>query len=140
MQIELSAENRKNVFTIPVVPPQISLPIQQYNYEQFDSLNGTLTLVGQPKLRVISWESFFPKRKMPWMKSGFQEPQHYLKLIEYWINAKIPIRIIVKDEQREILNMPAMITAFDYSYEALGDMRYSIELTEYIFPDVKKVK
>ena len=128
-------------YVIPVVPTNVRIKIGAEN-ETMTTLSGLIRLIGSKKLTGISWSSFFPVNK----SYSFADPNSledgwdYVTFIETMCKYEIPIRIIVTEDKdkigfskRSVLNTLISIDDFEYSTDKVGDIEYSITLTE--FPD-----
>ena len=62
MKIYLSVNNGADILTVPVIPPEFTVQKPQGG-SAFETISsGELNLIGTPKLKSISWSSFFPIR------------------------------------------------------------------------------
>lgn len=138
MDIIFIAENKngqQETITIPVI--QGIEPITcSTNDEEFQTINGSvLNLIGGKGLRSFSFSSFFPSKKynfISWLK--YRDPQEYVDFLEKYRDLKIPIRIIVTDKYRIVLNMLCRYN-FVYSLrDKAGDIPYTLEIKEYVLP------
>lgn len=140
MEIYFSANNREEVIKLPIVPI-IDLIECETNDEQFDSVsNGTFLLIGQKGLRSFEIQSFFPNRRYPFMSSGsIVGAERYIQFFEKWRDKNVPARVVIIDKGKEILNM-ACRYSFSYALkDKAGDVPYRLLVTEFRFPQQKKV-
>jgi hypothetical protein len=135
LDIVFSANNGQEIFVMPVVPPDI--PINQtIKNEVFDSVNkGEFKLIGSKGLITISIDSFFPNKEYPFIKKGaLSDGWQYVSFFERWIDLEAPIRIVITSKVGvEVKNLPVAIDSFNYSIDKVGDIQYSLELSEYKF-------
>ena len=139
MDIVVSANNNQEILIFPVVPKgEIEISNPQEN-QQISTINaGALNLIGPMGLRKFSIASIFPVNDYPWVKRGSKNGWEYVDFFDRWRKARVPIRIVVsKKDGSEFLNMPCSIDNFTYSEMKSGDIKYTLELTE--FPFVKVV-
>lgn len=138
MDIIFIAENengQQETITIPVV--QGIEPINcETTDEEFQTIDGfVLNLIGGKGLRNFSFSSFFPSKKynfISWLK--YRDPQEYIDYLEKYRDLKIPIRIIVVDRYKVVLNM---LCRYNFTYalrDKAGDIPYTLEIKEYILP------
>ena len=92
--------------------------------EEFTTINGKkLNLIGGKGLRSFSFSSFF------------QSPKYYINFFEKYRDARVPLRIIIVDKYRVVLNMLCRYN-FTYSFrDKAGDVPYTLDIKEYILPD-----
>lgn len=107
--------------------------------EEFTTINGTtLNLIGGKGLRSFSFSSFFPSKKYSFVSLfNFQSPKYYIKFFEKYRDAKIPLRIIIVDGYKVVLNM---LCRYNFSYtlrDRAGDVPFTLEIKEYILPNVQ---
>ena len=122
--------------TIPVV--QNIEPITcDTGDEEFTTINGkTLNLIGGVGLRNFSFSSFFPSKLYSFVSFlKYKEPKFYINFFEKYRNSNIPVRIIIIDRYRVVLNM---LCRFNFTYairDRAGDVPYTLEIKEYIIPN-----
>lgn len=140
MDITLSCNNGKEIYTLPVVTemPQIQ---NNYKNEEFETINDTINLAGNRELMRVSISSFFPVNKnYPFAnKKAVSNGWEYVRFIERCANNKIPIRLIISDSMRTILNIASLVNNFSYNVDRKNDIQYTLELMEYRFVTVKQV-
>lgn len=135
MQVTFSARNNQIIHTLPIVPPDIEITSESKD-EKFDTAQyGTILLVGDPGLRELTIESFFPSRPYEFMAPGSRaDPKQYISFFEAFRKLKEPIRIVMTlKDGSTFLNMPVRVGAFSYSVMQNGDIGYSLPLVEYPF-------
>lgn len=139
--IELSFNNRAVVFQIPVLPEEIEIEGEGQGEEHMVSGKGQVNVLQAPKLKEISFSSYFPADMEHAIKSkGFNSPADYIRRIEDWMNKKKPIRFIYISQGLKI-NIAASIEEFSYKEVggSPGDFQYTLALKEYAFYAAKKV-
>lgn len=126
------------VANIPIV--QAIEPITcETGDEEFTTINGTtLNLIGGKGLRSFSFSSFFPSKKYSFVSLfNFQSPKYYIQFFEKYRDAKIPLRIIVVDGYKVVLNM---LCRYNFTYtlrDRAGDVPFTLEIKEYILPNIQ---
>lgn len=133
MDIVFSADNNKEVYVIPIVTPPINIDQPSKN-QVFETINqGEINLPGQRGLTKISWNSFFPNRRYPFIKKGaLYNGWLYVDFFNRWRDKKVPLRIVITNKYGvEVLNLPVLIDSFTTDIDKVGDIVYSIALSEY---------
>lgn len=129
-------------FNIPVLPEKIEINEDGDN-KTYDIINlGEINILNKPKLRNISFESYFPKNNGPYVSSEHLfEPSFYISKIKMWREELKPIRVILVGSPLEINDLYS-IESFKYEEHGgeVGDIYYSIELKKYKSYAAKKVK
>ena len=127
LDIILSVNNREEVLVLPVLPPEFTVSKPQAN-ETFETVSsGQLKLIGNPSLKSISWNSFFPVRDYPFLHDRSNTGFGYAYIIDTWIGRKLPIRLVITETP---INMACCVDDFSYTIKKDGDMNYSITLGE----------
>ena len=104
--------------------------------EEFITVNGTtLNLVGREGLRSFTYSSILPSKRyefIPLVK--FKSPQLYINFFENYRAKGLPLRVIIYDGYKIILNMLCRVN-FTYTLrDKAGDVPYTLEVKEYINP------
>lgn len=126
------------IANIPIV--QAIEPINcETGDEEFTTINGkTLNLIGGKGLRNFSFSSFFPSKRYSFVSLfNFQSPKYYIRFFEKYRDAKIPLRIIVVDGYKVVLNM---LCRYNFTYtlrDRAGDVPFTLDIKEYILPNVQ---
>lgn len=134
MDIVLSAENNKEIYILPIVPKDSPETNNPYQNETFGTINGEIKIIGEKGLRTLSLNSFFPNKEYSYIKKGASSNGwEYVNWLLKKANEKKPIRIVIstKDGQ-ERLNMPVTIDSLIYYVDKVGDIQYTLNLSEYI--------
>ncbi|AUN11199.1 LysM peptidoglycan-binding domain-containing protein [Clostridium botulinum] len=128
-------------FILPVLTEKIEFD-EDGNNKTYDIINlGEINTINKPKLMEISFESFFPKHKGPYVSSEqLFEPSFYIAKIREWRDKKQKIRFIFTGSPLEINDL-FTIENFKPSEEGgeVGDVHYSIGLKRYKNYSAKKV-
>jgi len=128
LDIYLSVNNRAEVLKLPVLPAEFTVSKPQKN-ETFDTASqGELKLIGVPGLKTISFSSFFPTRDYTFLRDRSYKGFEYAYIIDKWIEAKLPIRIVITDTP---INMAVSVDSFEYKVGRDGDLYYSITFGEF---------
>lgn len=137
----LGINNGEEGFMLPVLPEKIEFEEDGDN-KTFDIINlGEINTINKPKLTKISFESFFPKYKQPYVSlEQLFEPSFYIAKIREWREKKQKIRFIFVGSPLEVNDL-FTIENFKISENGgeVGDIYYSIELKRYKSYGAKKV-
>lgn len=137
----LGINNGEEGFILPVLPEKIEFEEDGDN-KTFDIINlGEINTINKPKLTKISFESFFPKYKQPYVSSEqLFEPGFYTSKIREWREKKQKIRFIFVGSPLEVNDL-FTIENFKMSENGgeVGDIYYSIDLKRYKSYGAKKV-
>lgn len=129
--IFLSINNREQVIQLPVIPEKFMINRGMSNSEYESISQGQLKLIGQPKLKAITIDSFFPVKDYPYLRDRKYRGWEYVSMIESWEDRRIPIRLIIADTP---INMACAIDDFDYGIQdGSGDIMFSLALSEFRF-------
>ncbi|MCT4566132.1 MAG: hypothetical protein N4A68_17710 [Maledivibacter sp.] len=134
MDIFLSINNRQQVIKLPVLPSQFKIQSGMKN-ETYDVISqGDIKLIGMPALKSISLQSFFPNQDYSFLRDKHYRGWQYVETIEEWKSRRVPIRLIISEAPRDIINMPCTIEAFEYGVQdGTGDIYYTLTLSEFKF-------
>jgi len=131
--IYLSVDDGAQGFRLPVNPPEIEVEIpgqgKTYRIVKLGEINSIQT----PSLSEISFESFFPSQRYPFVVGEeLLEPSSYVEMIDEWRRARKIVRLIVTDGTVDI-NMLASIEDFTWREVAgaVGDIEYEMTLKQY---------
>ncbi|WP_291579563.1 LysM peptidoglycan-binding domain-containing protein [Clostridium sp. UBA6640] len=129
-------------FILPVLPEKIEINEDGDN-ETFNVINlGEVNTINRPKLSEISFESYFPLNRGPYVSSEeLFSPGFYINKIREWRDKKQKIRFIFTGGSPLELNDLFIIESFKLSEKGgeVGDIYYSIELKRYRPYAAKKV-
>lgn len=140
MDIIFSANNNEEIKIIPVIPENLPEVSKSYNNTTMTTLYGELNLIGVKGLKELTLESFFPCRQYAFMRPGSSiDYDGYIKFFEKWADNKKPIRIVIVDTNREILNLAVTVQSFTWYVMRNGDISYSLELKEFVFVKVRRL-
>lgn len=129
-------------FILPVLPEKIEINEDGDN-ETFNVINlGEVNTINKPKLSEISFESYFPLNRGPYVSSEeLFSPSFYINKIREWRDKKQKVRFIFTGGSPLELNDLFIIEGFKLSEKGgeVGDIYYSIELKRYKPYAAKKV-
>ena len=122
-----------SVFVVPVVPTGTEIKVAEVN-EIGDTLSGNIRIMKNSALRKLSWASFFPVNKhynfVPRM--ALSNGWLYVAFIELMRRFRLPIRVIGTTTKKvPVFNFLASIDDFSWNVDKVGDINYSITLTEF---------
>lgn len=125
------AEEGGNGFRLPVNPETIEIKQETDHRTETVIKIGEVVIPGLPRLRRISWSSFWPRMWYPFLSAEPLPPDWYFDRIEQWRSNKTTVQFIVNGPKR--YNISVQISLFDVTddvgYE--GEPKYKIELIEY---------
>jgi nucleoid-associated protein YgaU len=131
--IYLSVDDGAQEIRLPVNPPEIEVEIPgQGKTYRIVSL-GEINTIQTPSLSEISFESFFPAQRYPFVVgTELLEPASYVEMIDEWRRARKIVRLIVTDGTVDI-NMLVSIEDFTWREVAgaVGDIEYEMTLKQY---------
>jgi len=131
--IYLSVDDGAQGFRLPVNPPEIEVEEQgQGKTYRIISL-GEINSIQTPSLSEISFESFFPAQRYPFVVGDvLLEPSNYVEMITEWRRDRKVVRLIVTDGTVDI-NM--LVSIEDFTWRelagAVGDIEYEMTLKQY---------
>lgn len=134
MDIFISINNREQVIKLPVLPKEFKIQSGMKN-ETFDTINqGEIKLIGMESLKSISIQSFFPNNDYTFLRDRSYRGWQYVEMIEAWKDRRVPIRLIITDSPKELVNMACTIESFEYGkQDGTGDIYYTLTLSEFKF-------
>lgn len=141
--IKISYNNEAEHIYIPVLPE--SLEIKKKGKGQgYDIIGlGEINVIHSPELSEITFSSFFPETKAPYMSISsllWKEPLEYIGKIIEWQASKHPCRLSIKAPNLT-MSIPVSIEQFDYRERAgSGDIEYQLSLKEYRFYAPRRYK
>lgn len=139
MDVVFSANNFQEMVKLPIIPPDFAVP-SPWNNSEFETIQmGAINLIGLRGLKTLSIQSFFPVdgQKYKFAKDR-KSGQAYVNFFNRWANRRLPIRIIVSDnESAEILNMACTVENFTTGRDRAGDIPYTLDLKEFRFAAVQ---
>lgn len=119
---------------VPVVQPPVKFS-RQGKHETFETLKqGDIILLGGKGLKTVEWSSFFPANKpfYTFTKWGAQSNgKEYVTFLEEHMDEEKPFRLIITENYKTIRNMLVVVDNFEWEYDKVGDIVYSLKLVEY---------
>jgi len=136
----LSWNNRAEEWEFPVLPPKVTIQRSGTGQDYRIIGGGPIRTIEKPGLAEISFDSFFPMQRSPFVTSKYlREPHKYVNYINKWMHSGYPVRFTyvgsnTMDAQTKIW-IPATIASFERWEEAgsPGDIFFSLKLKEYAF-------
>lgn len=117
---------------VPVVQPPVKFS-QQNQHETFKTIKwGDIVLTGDKGLKMVEWSSFFPVNKpfYTFVEHGsLRNGEEYKTFLEE--HAEIPFRLIITENFKTKFNSLVVIDSFEYEYDKVGDIAYSLKLMEF---------
>lgn len=128
-KVYISTYNRSQVILLPV-PPSISQSTSSDN-ELFKISDGELNLPGAKGAKQLTLKGFFPVYQYPFVQSMQYTPNELVELIEGFQAKKELLRLVAPKEN---LNLPIRIDSFDHDKEPIGDIQYTLKVSEFWLP------
>lgn len=145
VSIILSINNGEKTMQLPVLPSELDYPVNVMANETFQTVNGEIQLIGARKLRKISITTFFPDNLYRFDKTGQagfgawggkgQAAKRHVEELQRWIDRRVPIRLRIP-----YLNLNMAVTIDNLApklKDGTGDIYYTIDMTEFVFPQLK---
>jgi hypothetical protein len=119
--------------TLPVTPEILTIETSNNN-ETLKTINTRdIKLINKQGLKRITLASFFPSESYSFLQVNHGvDVINYVKIIEKWIDKEIPIRLIIYDDKKELLNCAFAIDEFTYSFTTNKDIEYTMTLEEFV--------
>jgi hypothetical protein len=125
--------NREQILQLPVVPAEFTIT-KPHKHDIFETAShGDLKLLGPAGLKGITINSFFPVRDYPFLRSRAYKGFEYVYIIDTWLAAKLPIRLIITETP---INMAVTVDNFEYRIGSSSDLAYSISMMEFPMPQI----
>lgn len=132
MDIVFATKDRKKILKLPIVPPELEWDNPQKNETMETIQGGEILIPGLRGLTTLTIDSFFPMKKYPFRKSDVQGKE----AIEFFMKSKSarqPLRIVVSTKKGlELLNKLMIIENFTYGLDRVGDIKYKLDLKEFV--------
>ncbi|MED0758672.1 D-Ala-D-Ala carboxypeptidase family metallohydrolase [Aneurinibacillus thermoaerophilus] len=148
ISIFLSINNGEKTMQLPVLPSELEIPQATMANETFQTVNGEIRLIGTRTLRKITLTAFFPDNPYSFDKTGLagfeawggtgQAARKHVEELKRWIERRVPIRLRVPYYD---INMAVTIDSFTPKVkDGSRDIYYTLEMTEFVFPQLKVQK
>lgn len=129
MEIVFSANNRKDILHLPIIPEELEISFPHNNVVIDTATGGQLKIFGEAGLKAISYSSWCPMNNSPnYAKSKVLAPR-LKEFFTQWKRKKKPIRIVITYKSGyELHNEEYAIDEFVFGYDRMGDLTYSLSL------------
>lgn len=119
---------------IPVLPEEIEDSMEN-NDKTYNVLGvGQVAVLKKPKLREISWKSFFPAdTSAPWVQDGARSPETYVEALREAMEEQETGRLIISRSGLFDTNMEVSVADFTITDKGgePGDIYYEVKFREY---------
>lgn len=134
MQIMLKSKKGSVILPVIIHAPEIE---QEQSNEEFNTINGVpLNLKGGRALRHFTIASFFPSKDYKFANFFRMTLQSYINFFEK--NRNEIIRVICVAHNGVLFDMDARVK-FTYTLaDKIGDVPYTLDITEYVDPKKKR--
>lgn len=120
------------ILIIPIVPNNLKIAYKNDNVV-IETLKGKINIPTGSDLTKVSWESFFPTKEYSYAAVG-SDTNGWNYVDFFKSKKKEPFRIVItNDDKKTILNSLVTLDSFETSVDKVGDINYSIAMSE--FPD-----
>lgn len=135
MEIYLYSDPNTDSIRFPVNPKAIEVNTPQ-KIETFETIGqGELKFIGKEGARKLSLSSFFPVKQYGFRRDFRFNGMEYIRKIKRWRDLRIPVTILIDDLD---IYFQCVIPNINYSIQdGSGDIYYTLELEEYIIPQIK---
>lgn len=114
---------------LPITPSKYEVGTEQGNKSVDITQVGEVLLFGNPKLKTLSFEGFFPAKDYPFVVGDKRKPAELIALVEKWKESKKPVRVIISDGP---INLMMAIMSFPWKkQENTGDLYFTLSFKEY---------
>lgn len=120
--------HRSNILLLPVTPPEISVK-SDAKITTYDTVDGGEILhIGKRKLQEVSWESFFPAARAPYVLNTSMFGMEYVWAIEKMRESREPLYLTIPELG---ISMQAALSSFPWSQRQGKDIFYSMTFNQY---------
>lgn len=142
MIFQLSYNNFAEKLVFPVNPPSFKVYGGGTEFHDFTVVKGgERTIIGDIKMREISFSSLFPRHYDSFLCEYVDIPHPYdaLNTIQRWRKTKWPVRLIITDLG---VNMAVTIRKFEYEERGgePGDIYFDIAFKEFPFIQIREIE
>lgn len=132
--IVFSVQNKSDYIVLPIVPadlPELSKP---QNNETFESIFGSIKVIGLMGLCEMTIESFLPAegKNYPYTRPTGSSAQKVVEFFEKWRAKYIPIQCSITYGNGDVyFDAACLVDDFRYYSDKVGDVHYSLKVSEY---------
>jgi hypothetical protein len=151
--MKIAWNNNSEGWDFPVLPEKINIKRNGSGKDYRIIETGSVSTIEKPELAEISFESFFPSRKYPFVGkirhadfAGNPLPNLYVNDINKWMHSGYPVRFVYvgmdNNNDKAKIYLPMSIVSFERWEEAgsPGDIFYLLKLKEYVFYAPRKIR
>lgn len=125
---------------LPVLPAKLQVSSPGANKTATVLGIGEVLLLRAKALRTIAWESFFPGHSAPYVTGDTVAPIAAVRAIQEARDAKTPLSFSLRGTDLDVnLQMGIDDFTYDERYGDVGDIYYSIKLSEWKDYSVKRL-
>lgn len=126
----------EEVLLLPVTPSELEMQ-ESWNNTEVEGMYQNLNIILNKNLSSVELNSFFPVRDYPFVINREMWGMEYVEKIKAWQERRIPIRLVITQDGKTIINMPATIDDFTYRIGKDKDVYYSLNLKQFVFIKVE---
>lgn len=141
MRFQITFDNMKEKIRLPVNPEKYAISGGGTSFTDANVIKGgERTVIGDSKLRIVSFSSFFPRDYDPSYceHSDFPDPWDIVNTIEQWRSSGKPVKLLITGTD---INMYCTIRKFNYEERGgePGDIYFDIEFKEFVFINIREI-
>ena len=135
VKIYFSVNNGEEVLVLPITPATLPEIVQTFDNQTFTTNSLDLTLIGNIKSKTINTEFLLPinKNYRSIQPDANKDGKIYIDFFEKYTKEKLPLRLVITEGEKTLLNIAITINKFTYSYDKKKDIICALEMTEYMF-------
>jgi hypothetical protein len=130
MDIYFSTIDRKKIMTIPIIPETLpEIAFSQKN-EEYETMKGSINLLGMEGLFNFSLQSFFPVKPYEFSKTKI-DGWEYVRFFNKIKNNRELLRLTISHQKTDVVNNLVTIESFSYSIDQSGDIQYKLDVKQF---------
>lgn len=135
VKIYFSVNNGEEVLVLPITPATLPEIVQTFDNQTFTTNSLDLTLIGNFKSKTINTEFLLPinKNYRSIQPDANKDGKIYIDFFEKYTKEKLPLRLVITEGEKTLLNIAITVNKFTYSYDKKKDIICALEMSEYMF-------
>lgn len=130
MDIYFSTLDRNKIMRIPIIPETLpEIAFSQRN-EEFETMKGSINLLGMTGLFNFSLQSFFPTKTYKFSKTKVNG-WDYVNFFNLIRSKRELIRLLITNKKTNIVNNLVTIENFSYYVDKIGDIQYTLDVKQF---------
>lgn len=130
-----SANNGEEILVFPFPPKELPDIVNEFKHEEFETNKKVLTLIGRNGRRSMSMELLLPVYKSynGINRESRKNGRDYIDFWEKWSSKRVPMRLVITEGAKELINIAYTINALKWHYDKKKDIIAHLDISEYIF-------